>query len=72
MVLTLYGIPMSTCAQRVAVVLKEKDIPFTFVQIDMMKGEHKSPEFLAKQPFGQVPYIVSTSYKFIDTPDLTI
>jgi len=23
-----------------------------------MKGEHKAPEFVEKQPFGQVPYIV--------------
>lgn len=59
MVLTLYGSPVSTCTKRVAVVLKEKDIPFTFVPIDLMKGEHKDPEYLKKQPFGQVPYIVS-------------
>ncbi|KZP20733.1 glutathione S-transferase [Athelia psychrophila] len=57
MVLTLYGSPVSTCVKRVAVVLKEKEIPFTFVQIDMRKGEHKTPEYLEKQPFGQVPYI---------------
>ncbi|KZP17632.1 glutathione S-transferase-like protein [Athelia psychrophila] len=57
MVLTLYGVPMSTCVKRVAVVLKEKEIPFTFVQIDMRKGEHKTAEYLEKQPFGQVPYI---------------
>jgi len=57
MVLTLHGSPMSTCVRRVAVVLKEKEIPFTFVLVDMQKGEHKSPEYLAKQPFGQIPYI---------------
>ncbi|KAF7972944.1 hypothetical protein HWV62_16506 [Athelia sp. TMB] len=57
MVLTLYGSPISTCTKRVAVVLKEKDIPFNFVPIDLAKGEHKAPEFLKKQPFGQVPYI---------------
>ena len=33
-------------------------MPFEFVNIDFMKGEHKSPEYLKKQPFGQVPYIV--------------
>lgn len=41
--------------------LNEKKIPFELVPIDISKGEHKSPEFLSKQPFGQVPYIVAFS-----------
>lgn len=57
MVLTLYGNPQSTCTKRVAVVLHEKQVPFKFVAIDFAKGEHKSPAFLEKQPFGQVPYL---------------
>ena len=58
MVLTLYGSPMSTCTRRVGIVLMEKKIPFKFVPVDLAKGEHKKPEFVEKQPFGQVPYIV--------------
>ncbi|KAI5886115.1 thioredoxin-like protein [Schizophyllum commune H4-8] len=58
MVLTLYGSPMSTCTRRVGIVLMEKKIPFKFVPIDLAKAEHKKPEFVEKQPFGQVPYIV--------------
>ncbi|KAF9559272.1 thioredoxin-like protein [Agrocybe pediades] len=57
MVLKLYGHPLSTCTQRVAVVLHEKQVPFVFHIVDMAKGEHKSAEYLNKQPFGQVPYI---------------
>ncbi|EKM53959.1 uncharacterized protein PHACADRAFT_257476 [Phanerochaete carnosa HHB-10118-sp] len=57
MVLKLYGNPMSTCTKRVAMVLKEKNVPFEFVVIDFAKSEHKSPAYLEKQPFGQVPYI---------------
>lgn len=49
---------LSTCVRRVAVVLREKDVPYELVPVDLMKGEHKSPAFLEKQPFGQVPYIV--------------
>lgn len=59
MVLTLYGAPQSTCTQRVALVLTEKEVPFKLVPINFAKGEHKAPGFIAKQPFGQVPYIVS-------------
>ncbi|KAL1738076.1 glutathione S-transferase, partial [Schizophyllum fasciatum] len=25
--------------------------------LDLLKGEHKKPEYIAKQPFGRVPYI---------------
>jgi len=59
MVLRLYGSPISTCTRRVAMVLHEKQVPFKLHPIDLAKGEHKAPEFLARQPFGQVPYIVS-------------
>ncbi|KAF9001510.1 thioredoxin-like protein [Cyathus striatus] len=57
MVLKLYGNPNSTCTKRVAVVLHEKKVPFEFVVIDFAKGEHKTPEYLTRQPFGQVPYL---------------
>ncbi|KAF8072286.1 glutathione S-transferase [Lyophyllum atratum] len=57
MVLKLYGSGGSTCTRRVGTVLREKKIPFELVEVQLTKGEHKSPEYLAKQPFGQVPYI---------------
>ncbi|KAF8072245.1 glutathione S-transferase [Lyophyllum atratum] len=57
MVLKLYGASISTCVRRVAAVLLEKQVPFELIAVDFAKGEHKSPEFLEKQPFGQMPYI---------------
>ena len=59
MVLKLFGDPLSTCTLSVAIVFHEKQVPFEFHSIDFAKGEHKSPEYLRKQPFGQVPYLVS-------------
>ncbi|KAF7352077.1 Glutathione S-transferase [Mycena venus] len=41
----------------VALVLAEKQIPFEHVVVDMANKQHKSPEFLAMHPFGQVPVI---------------
>ncbi|KAF7979713.1 hypothetical protein HWV62_41060 [Athelia sp. TMB] len=67
MVLTLYGTSYSACTKRVAVVLKELDVPFAFVNIDLLKGEHKAPEFLAKQPFGQVPYINDDGFELYES-----
>ena len=59
MVLKLYGIYWSPWVRLVAAVLQEKQVPFELVPVDLANGEHKSPEYLAKHPYGQVPYIVS-------------
>ena len=42
---------------RVALVLKEKNIPFEFVPVDILAHEHKTSEHLKNQPFGQTPFI---------------
>ncbi|KAF9448594.1 glutathione S-transferase [Macrolepiota fuliginosa MF-IS2] len=57
MTLKFYGYQYSTASQLVGVVLHEKGIPFEYSSIDLRKHEHKTLEFLARQPFGQVPYI---------------
>ncbi|KAJ7190668.1 glutathione S-transferase [Mycena pura] len=58
MVLKLYG-PQNVAGGNgiVALLLAEKRIPFEFVQVDMASKQHKSQEFVAMQPFGQVPVI---------------
>ncbi|KAJ7098528.1 glutathione S-transferase [Mycena belliarum] len=58
MVLKFYSVPYaaSGCGL-VAMVLVEKQIPFELVVVDLAKGDHKTPEHLAKHPFGQVPMI---------------
>jgi glutathione S-transferase len=58
MVLKLHGHPLSTCTQRVLTVLKETNTSYELVNVDFASGEHKSPAFVEKQPFGQVPYLV--------------
>ncbi|PBL03221.1 glutathione S-transferase [Armillaria gallica] len=57
MVLKLYGSPFSTCTKRVATVLYEKKVPFEIYSVNLAAGEHKTPSYLEKQPFGVVPYI---------------
>ncbi|KAI6101448.1 glutathione S-transferase [Pisolithus croceorrhizus] len=58
MPLTIYGSPFSTCTRLVVLICKEKQIPFNFVLVDITKGEQKAPEYVDKQPFNKVPYIV--------------
>lgn len=72
MVLKLFGSAKSTCTRRAATVLHEKQVPFEFHQVELAKGEHKSPEYLEKQPFGQVPYIVSAPQFMIPSDALEI
>ena len=64
MVLKLYGVYKSPFVRLVATVLLEKQVPFELVSVDFTTGEHKSPEYLAKHPFGQVPCIVCDSLNF--------
>ncbi|MBN9687875.1 MULTISPECIES: glutathione S-transferase family protein [unclassified Corallococcus] len=51
----LYGNPMSTCTRKVLTVLAEKGHQAEFINIDLMKHEQKTPEHIARQPFGVVP-----------------
>jgi hypothetical protein len=57
-ILKLYGMSKSTCTRRVATVLHELKVPFELIEVKMVEGENKSPAYLEKQPFGQIPYIV--------------
>ncbi|MED6206425.1 hypothetical protein PIB30_026639 [Stylosanthes scabra] len=51
----VYGPSVSTAVSRVLACLIEKDVQFEVIPVDMSKGEHKRPQFLSLQPFGQVP-----------------
>ena len=48
---------LSGHAHRVRLFLSLLDLPFEMIEVDLRKGEHKTPEFLAKNAFGQLPVI---------------
>jgi glutathione S-transferase len=48
---------MSTCTRKVLTTLAEKGHRAEVVMVDLMKGEHKQPEHLARQPFGVIPVL---------------
>jgi glutathione S-transferase len=56
-IMKLYGHPMSTCTRKVLTVLEEKGHAVDFQLVDLMKGEHKRDEHIARQPFGVVPVL---------------
>lgn len=56
--LTLYRHPLSGHSHRVELFLSLLDIPVEVVDVDLLSGEHKQPNFIAKNIFGQVPVLV--------------
>lgn len=55
--LKFYSIELSGHCHRVRLLLSMLDIPFETVEVDLAAGEHKTPAFLARSPFGQIPVI---------------
>lgn len=53
----LYWNARSGHAHRVQLFLSILELPFELIDVDLQQGEHKSPAFLAKNAFGQVPVI---------------
>lgn len=53
----LYNFPKSGHAHRIELMLSLLKLPTELVFVDLAKGEHKQPAFLALNPFGQVPVI---------------
>ncbi|TFW08491.1 glutathione S-transferase [Oxalobacteraceae bacterium OM1] len=52
-----YGFPLSGHAHRVELFLSLLDLPFENIKVDLAKGEHRTPDFLALNALGQVPVI---------------
>ncbi|NBA83246.1 glutathione S-transferase [Pseudomonas putida] len=53
----LYNFPKSGHAHRIELMLSLLNLPTELVFVDLAKGVHKQPDFLALNPFGQVPVI---------------
>lgn len=53
----LFHHPLSGHVHRVELFLSLLGLPFDKVPVDFLKAEHRTPEFLARNPFGQLPVI---------------
>lgn len=53
----LYHHPLSGNAHRARLFISLLGLPHELVEVDLMTGAHKRPEFLALNPFGQVPVL---------------
>lgn len=54
---TLYSMQRSGNSYKVRLALSRLTIPFNLVEIDILQGESRTPEFLEKNPSGHVPLL---------------
>jgi glutathione S-transferase len=54
---TLYSMQRSGNSYKVRLALAQLCVPYRLVEIDILKGESRTPEFLARNPNGQVPLL---------------
>ncbi|WP_312301462.1 glutathione S-transferase family protein [Diaphorobacter nitroreducens] len=67
--LTLYFTP-GTCAQAVRIALEEAQAPYTLVRVDFASQQQRSPGYLAVNPKGRVPALVTEHGTLTETPAL--
>ena len=67
----IYGPALSTYVRTVRLVLEEKAAEYRLVEIDILKGAHKTPEYLARHPFGRVPAFEHDGFALYETSAIT-
>ncbi|MGA7936191.1 MAG: glutathione S-transferase [Kovacikia sp.] len=68
----LYGHELSGNSYKVRLLLELLNIDYEWIKVDLMKGEHKSPEYLLLNPFGQVPLLVDGETKLADAQAILV
>jgi glutathione S-transferase len=54
---TLYSMQRSGNSYKARLALAQLRVPYRLIEIDILKGDSHTPEFLAKNPNGQVPLL---------------
>jgi len=63
--LTLYSMQRSGNCYKVRLTLAQLGIPYQLVEIDILKGETRTPDFLARNPSGQVPLLEAVPGRYL-------
>jgi glutathione S-transferase len=67
MTIKIYGHPWSINTRKVLAVLAEKNYEAELLLVMVPKGEHKSPEHVARHPFGKVPVLEADGFVLYET-----
>jgi glutathione S-transferase len=62
---TLYSMQRSGNSYKVRLALAQLGADYRLVEVDILKGESRTPEFLSKNPNGQVPLLEVAPGRFI-------
>lgn len=68
----LYRHPLSGHAHRVELFLSLLGLPVELINVDLKSGAHKKPEFLTKNPLGQLPVIEDGDFTLSDSNAILI
>ena len=65
--LKLYRHPLSGHSHRAQLALSLMGLPHELIDVDLMKGAHKAPDFVKLSPFGQVPVLDDADTTMFDS-----
>jgi glutathione S-transferase len=63
--LTLYSMQRSGNSYKARLALAQLDIPYRLIEVDILKGESHTPEFLSKNPSGQIPLLEVSAGRYL-------
>ncbi len=64
----LYGFAASTYVRTVRMALAEKGVAYDHVPVDLFQGENRTPEHMARHPFGKIPAFDVNGDTVYETP----
>jgi glutathione S-transferase len=67
---TLHGIWLSGPTYKVALMLSLCGEPFDYAHVDLRAGEHKQPDYLKRNRYGQVPCLTDGSASFCQSASI--
>jgi glutathione S-transferase len=68
----LYGHEVSGNSYKVRLMLSLLGLEYEWIKVDLLKAEQRSPEFLALNPFGQVPLLVDGEVHLADAQAILV
>ena len=72
LMIKLHGHEISGNSYKARLMLSLLNLEYEWVRVDLMKGEHKSPEYLAMNPFGQVPLLIDDETQLADAQAILV
>ena len=68
----LYGDDISGNCYKARLMLSLLNLDYEWINIDLTSGAHKSPEYLAMNPFGQVPLLIDGTTQLPDSQAILV